>query len=184
MLANATVVSSSAATSATASPNNKYINLRDTTSSVQLAANTDGNIYLAPFPGNSPGTSFISTSSIITNDDSGRSFHYYPDTMAAYGVSRIRLSTTGLAPIGSQLLTLVPVTSGVGTIYMAVDTQGAVFLLAWCNSVDWLGAKVFIIKDATGVQTLETDGVQWIVTGDEVTKCAPLLITSRESPLI
>lgn len=107
--------------------------------------------------------------------------------MDAYGVSRLRLSTTADAPIGSQLLTLVPVASSVGTIYTAVDTLGNPFLFAWCNvenSADWPGAKVFLMADSTGTATLQSDGVRWIVTGEEIALCAPLILTSGETPLV
>lgn len=184
MLANATLAPSPAAASATASSNSNYIAIRDTTSTVQLAANPDGNLYLTSYPGSSPGTEFLSTSSIVTNDDEGRSFHYHPAVMSAYGVSRLRLSNTSNATADSQILTLVPVSSGLGTIYTAVDTLGGMFLFAWCNAADWIGAKVFLIRDANGTQTLVSREVQWMVTGDEVTVCRPLLLTSGEKPVV
>jgi hypothetical protein len=190
MLVNATKVATSAAAVATGnasalSPTGNYVSLHDTTGLVQLAAHDDGNLYLTSYPGVLPGTSFLSTSSIITNDEQGRSFHYYPATMGAYNVSRIRMSSTAKAPNGAQLLTLVPVTSGVGTIYTAMDTQGNTFLLAWCNALGYSGAKVFLMQaGADGPTILKSREVQWVVTGDEVSQCAPLLLTSGEKPII
>jgi hypothetical protein len=188
-LVNATLTPSAAAASAaTATPTSgasgHYIAIRDTSSIVQLSANTDGNIYLTPYPGASPGTAFLSTGSVVTIDDESRSFHYYPDTMAAYGVSRLRLSTTANATVDSQIITLIPTHSPLGPIYTAIDTLGHMFLFAWCNAPDWPGAKVFLIKDSTGPQMLQSSEIQWVVTGNKVTKCAPLLLTSGEQPLI
>lgn len=189
MLANATNIATSAVPTATgdasALSTGNYISLHDTTGLVQLAAHDDGNLYLASYPGVLPGVSFLSTSSIVTKDEQGRSFHYYPDTMAAYNVSRIRMSNTGETPIGAQLLTLVPVTSGPGTVYVAIDTQGNTFLLAWCNAPDYSGAKVFLMSpEADGPTILQSTDVQWVVTGDPVSLCAPLLLTSGEAPIM
>lgn len=190
MLVNATKVATSAVAVATGnasalSSTGNYISLHDTTGQAQLAAHDDGNLYLTSYPGAAPGAAFLSTSSIVTNDEQGRSFHYYPATMGAYNVSRIRMSNTAEAPNGAQLLTLVPVSSGVGTIYSAIDTQGNVFLLAWCNAPGYSGAKVFLMNaGADGPAILKSREVQWVVTGDEVSLCAPLLLTSEEEPII
>ncbi|CZR56100.1 uncharacterized protein PAC_05988 [Phialocephala subalpina] len=154
MFANATLASSPAAPSTTASSNSHCITIRDTTSTVHLAASSDGNLYLTSYPESSPGTSLLSIFSTITNDDEGRSFHYHPAVMSAYGKSHLRLSTTGDATADSRILTLVPVSSGLGTIHTAaVDTVGGMFLFAWCNAPDWIGAKVLLIRDANRTQT-------------------------------
>lgn len=180
MLAAATMTTAAASATATAD----YTTLHDTTSSFQLSGSTDGNLYLTTYPGTQTGSlSFVADSSIVIKDELDRAFHYYPGTMDAYGVSRIRLAKTADAPVGSRLITLVPVSTGVGSVYTAVDTLGGVFMLAWCNSAGWSGSKIFLIKDKTGPATLMSDEVQWVVTGNEVSLCSPLLLTSTDTPI-
>ncbi|OJJ45109.1 hypothetical protein ASPZODRAFT_144413 [Penicilliopsis zonata CBS 506.65] len=156
-----------------------YTQLPDLSGTVQLAAADDGNLYLSPYPGTEPETLFFSKGSVILQDTSSRSFHYYPDTMDAYGVSRLRIADLADTPLTAQLITLVPFSTSAGTAYAALDTLGQVFVLSWCNAADWLGAKVFLTRDySTTLETLASADVQWIVTGDEVTECYPLLLTS------
>lgn len=132
---------------------------------------------------------FYSSGSVIVQDESKRTFHYYPDTMSTYGVSRIRVADLADTPLTSQLVTLVPVSVSTGdslasVVYTAADTLGNTFFLAWCNAADWLGAKVFLVKDyGDSISTLASSEVQWIVTGDEVTMCDPLLLTSPAAPI-
>lgn len=161
-----------------------YTQLYDTTGTVQLSSADDGNLYLAAYPGNSPQTMFYSSGSVIIQDESQRTFHYYPDTMAAYNVSRLRVADLADTPLTSQLITLVPVSTSAGTIYGAMDTLGNTFFLTWCNAAGWAGSKIFVTKDyGPSISTLASDEVQWIVTGDEVTLCYPLLLTSPAAPL-
>ena len=65
----------------------------DTRQKSNLAVAEDGNFYMVGSTGStSPGTQFYSEESIAFKDESERMFHYYPDTMSAYGVSRLRAS--------------------------------------------------------------------------------------------
>ncbi|KAL3444142.1 hypothetical protein BJX65DRAFT_311109 [Aspergillus insuetus] len=163
-----------------------FTQLRDTSNTVQLASGPDGNLYLAAAAAasSSPQSLFYSSHSVIAQDVSSRTFHYYPATMDAYGVSRLRIASLAETPLTAQLVTLVPVHTEVGNVYAAADTLGKMFYLAWCNAADWLGAKVFLVSDyAESIDTLMSRGVQWIVTGDEVTMCYPLLLTSGAAPI-
>ena len=159
--------------------------LPDLTGKAQIAAAEDGNIYLSGYPGSGAGTTWYSEDSVVVTDYAERVFHYYPDTMNLYGVSRLRLATVDESPMTSQLITLVPFYTPSGTVYGAVDTQGNAFLLAWCSAPHWIGSKVFLTKDYdNSLKELLAGEVQWIVTGNNVTECNPLLLTSGAAPLV
>lgn len=153
----------------------------------KLAAADDGNLYLsggsiagAPLPG----TKFYSEKSVAFKDEQNRMFHYYPDTMSAYGVSRLRLSKILETPLTAQLITLVPVDTPSGIAYLAADTARNNYYLTTCTAPNWIGEKVFLVKDLkSGLGKLLSGEVQWIVTGNNVTDCRPLVLTSQAGGL-
>lgn len=158
----------------------------DTRQASSLAAAEDGNFYMVGNTGSaSPGTKFYSEDSIAFKDESERMFHYYPNTMSTYGVSRLRAAQVLDTPLGAQLVTLVPVSTPDGvTAYVAADTDGHNYLLAWCTAPRWQGSKVFLVSDyEKGLETLLSGDVQWIVTGNNVTECDPLVLTSKAGGL-
>jgi hypothetical protein len=157
----------------------------DPRQSQTLAAAEDGNFYMVPKDDvSSPGTLFYSDNSVAYKDEGDRMFHYYPDTMALYGISRLRVSQVMDTPLNAQLITLVPVATNNGTAYVAADTDGHNYLLAWCTAPRWDGSKIFLVNDYThGLPTLLSGEVQWIVTGNNVTECNPLVLTSKAGGL-
>ncbi|THW85565.1 hypothetical protein D6D15_07973 [Aureobasidium pullulans] len=158
----------------------------DTRQASSLAAAEDGNFYMVGNTGGaSPGTKFYSEDSVAFKDESERMFHYYPNTMTTYGVSRLRAAQVLDTPLGAQLVTLVPVSTPDGvTAYVAADTDGHNYLLAWCTAPRWQGSKVFLVSDyEKGLETLLSGDVQWIVTGNNVTECDPLVLTSKAGGL-
>ncbi|THW98728.1 hypothetical protein D6D13_10515 [Aureobasidium pullulans] len=158
----------------------------DTRQASSLAAAEDGNFYMVGNTGGaSPGTQFYSEDSIASKDESERMFHYYPNTMSAYGVSRLRAAQVLDTPLGAQLVTLVPVSTPDGvTAYVAAGTDGHNSLLAWCTAPRWQGSKVFLVSDyEKGLETLLSGDVQWIVTGNNVTECDPLVLISKAGGL-
>lgn len=151
-----------------------------------LAAADDGNLYLsgAGSSVSAPGTQFYSEGSIAYQDEQSRLFHYYPETMTAYGVSRIRVSSIMDTPLTAQLITLAPLSTPNGIAYVAADTANNNFFLMTCTAAHWSGSKVFLVDDVTnGANMLLAGDVQWIVTGNNVTACEPLILTSAASPL-
>lgn len=83
-------------------------------------------------------------------------FHYHPDTMSTYGVSRLRASEVSDTPLGAQLFTLVPVATPEGVVaYVAADTDGHNDLLAWCSAPRWQGSKVFLVSDKACLDGVE-----------------------------
>ncbi|KAF4552267.1 Hypothetical protein D9617_10g072480 [Elsinoe fawcettii] len=157
----------------------------DPRSKSRLAAAEDGNFYMVADNGAaSPGTQFYSQDSVAFKDEAERMFHYYPNTMAAYGVSRLRVAQVLDTPLGAQMVTLVPVATPNGVAYVAADTDGHNYLLAWCSAPRWQGSKVFLVGDyEKGLQTLQSGEVQWVVTGNNVTECDTLVLTSQAGGL-
>ena len=180
IMASATLGVVGAAPTGNGAPFTGWSLLPDFQQTSRLAAADDGNFYLVSNRGGaSPGTQFYSENSIAFKDEQERMFHYYPATMNAYGVSRLRTSQVLDTPLGAQLVTLVPVSTPNGVAYVAADTAGHNFLLAWCTAPRWQGSKVFLVSDyEKGLPTLLSGDVQWIVTGNNVTECDPLVITS------
>ncbi|TKA82231.1 hypothetical protein B0A49_00416 [Cryomyces minteri] len=93
-----------------------WTTLSDTTSSVQLIANSDGNLYLGNYKNSTPaqpGSNFLTSENIVMMDEQSRFFHYYPGEMRVYNVSRLRVSDIAAStPLGSQMISLVPFNTG------------------------------------------------------------------------
>lgn len=187
VMASATlgVVGAAAPTAGAGLPFTGWSSLANINGADRLAAADDGNLYLSANSATPlPGTQFYSEKSIAFKDEQNRMFHYYPDTMNAYGVSRIRLSSVLDTPLTAQLITLVPVNTPSGAAYVAADTANHNFFLTECTAPHWQGSKVFLVKDLqTGPTTLLSGDVQWIVTGNNVTECNPLVLTSAAGGL-
>lgn len=187
IMASATVgaVGSAAPTAGSGLPFSGWSSLANINGANRLAAADDGNLYLSANSASpAPGTQFYSDKSIAYKDEQNRMFHYYPDTMNAYGVSRLRLSDTLDTPLTAQLVTLVPVNTPSGIAYVAADTANNNFFLTYCTAPHWQGSKVFLVKDLTSGPTMLLSGdVQWIVTGNNVTECNPLVLTSSAGAL-
>ncbi|EME48461.1 hypothetical protein DOTSEDRAFT_76094 [Dothistroma septosporum NZE10] len=177
---------SGASASSIAAPFTGWSSLTEINGAAHLAAADDGNLYLSAGTSSSPlpGTQFYSDKSIAFKDEQNRMFHYYPDTMNAYGVSRLRLSTVMDTPLTAQLITLVPVDTPSGVAYVAADTANNNYFLTTCIAPHWQGSKVFLVKDLdSGPTELLSGQVQWIVTGNNVTACDSLVLTSAAGAL-
>ena len=130
-------------------PNSSYVQISDTSNTYSLAADPDGgNIYISAA---GQGTYFASVSSFIVGDDSDNFLHYYPDVMAAYNVSRLRLSPKTAMPKTADLVAFAPVdTDGSGdtaSVYAALDTLGNVFVTVVCD-IEGQNSKLFLVRDA------------------------------------
>ncbi|RDW56394.1 hypothetical protein BP5796_13216 [Coleophoma crateriformis] len=105
-----------------------YTTATDSTGKYLLAAGDNGNFYVeTKSVGRVDGaTIFALSDNIIVTDESDRFIFYYPDTMAKFGVSRVRLGNDTTFPKTADIVSLVPldfddsaVTPGV---YVAVGT--------------------------------------------------------------
>jgi hypothetical protein len=148
-----------------------------------LLAGQDGNLWL----GNAGQTydprltKFGFSKDIVVSDSGHRVLHYYPDTMTTFGVSRIRLGAIEFSlPQTSNAITLVPIKYNGGTkpIYVATDTLGNTYFLAWCGFAD-SGAKAFLVKDPRNLDTLRNNhDLRWTVLGGVPGECNLVGLTS------
>lgn len=153
-----------------------YITILDTTSSYALTADADGNFYVDSLATVSSSVSlFVSYGSVVATDDSDRLFHFYDDTMAKYGVSRLRLSTEDLIPKTAQIASFVALdTDGAAdtsSVLVVADLKGIFYYTVLCT-IDMAYSKVFLVNDIDkGVKTLQRTDLQFTVTGGVVNDC-------------
>jgi hypothetical protein len=163
-------------------PNVNLTKLRDTTGKYILLAGADGNLWLGTAAVHlmSPITNFASANDVIAGDAT-RLLHWYPDTMTQFGISRIRLADLDHMPLTSQAITLVPTTysGGAKPMYVATDTLGKTYFLAWCGYPDQ-GAKVVLVQDPNGgLNTLRNnEEARWTVLGGIPGECNLLGLNS------
>jgi hypothetical protein len=118
----------------------------------------------------------------MIGDTSARLLHYFPTTMSAVGVSRIRVAEWGNIPLTATLISLVPFPSGVGDqeVLVGLDTLGNYFWLFACV-IEGVGNKVFLAQDSVyGVDVLQDPDLKFIVTGGVVDDCVPLAFVEGE----
>jgi hypothetical protein len=152
----------------------------------QLIPGDDGNLFAATYTaGSSSDTGlFGSYQNVVIGDDQERVLHYYPDEMAAYNASRIRLSSGDLIPKTADAITLSPIDSDGSdgenpTTYFAVTTKKDVYSLVVCNFANSANSKVFLVADQTGLDNLETNvHMKFTVTGAPVKDCSPIAMVS------
>lgn len=149
-------------------------------SAFQLAPDDNGNLYaVAPNVDNSAGGYlFAASEGIVVGDDQDRSLHYYPDVMAAYGVSRIRMSFEDEIPKTADVIALAPQGDD-PTTFVAVDSQGNGFSLVLCNFSNGADSKIFIVADESGLDTLKTEKLRYTVTGAPVTDCEAVALVTK-----
>lgn len=153
-------------------PNARYIAITDLSNTYQLQADTDGNLYLGDI-GNP--SAFAEDQGFVVGDDAEQYFHYYPDVMAAYNVSRIRLSSTNAIPKDADFVALAPVdyddNAATPSVYAGIDTMGGIFFTLMCNFADQ-ASKIFLAADPVeGVKMLKEEKLRWTVTGGVVQDC-------------
>lgn len=161
-----------------------YATILDQTQQYALTSDEDGNLRLdsANATANNETAAAVTWAvyqNIIGADANERVLHYYPDTMAAFGVSRLRIGDAHQLPKTSDMVTFAPLnvdgdatTSGV---YVAFDSKGDMFYPVACNFAnDRKPAKLFLASNSTtGPATLEANGdLRYIVSGGDVTKCS------------
>lgn len=153
-------------------PNARYIPITDLSNTYQLQADLDGNLYLGDI-GNP--SAFAEDQGFVVGDDAEQYFHYYPDVMAAYNVSRIRFSSTDAIPKDADFVALAPVdyddNAATPSVYAAIDTMGGIFFTLMCNFADQ-ASKIFLAADPVeGVKMLKEEKLRWTVTGGVVEDC-------------
>ncbi|ORX34861.1 hypothetical protein BD324DRAFT_140973 [Kockovaella imperatae] len=163
------------------SSNISYIALLDSTGKYNLAEFTDGNFYMIESDPDNVFT-YASSDNLVFGDGEGDVFFYYPDEMAALGVSRFRQNDLKHIPLGADLITLAPINfdkkASTPGIYLGFDTSGNAFYPVICE-MSGLSPKIFLVKDLkTGPTTLTDPALQYVVTGGVVEVCNVLALAS------
>jgi hypothetical protein len=144
-----------------------------------LASCSNGNLYALPnAPLAGPACSAmwtVAADGALVGDGAGRAAHYYNDTMAALGVSRLRVADGSRVPATGAAVVLAPYAEDGEAVYVAVDASGDVFYLMLCSFENGDTAKVFLAEDPVeGAATLQSEAVRHTVTGGKVRECYPL----------
>ncbi|KAL9060466.1 MAG: hypothetical protein Q9162_000639 [Coniocarpon cinnabarinum] len=135
-----------------------------------LAPDDNGNLYAVSSSADPYGYMFASYQGTFIGDEQERGFHYYPDVMAAYNVSRLRMSFEDEIPRTSDVIALSPQTSE-DNVLLAVDSLGNGYGLVLCDFEGGADSKVFLVSDESGLDTLKVEKLRYTVTGGVVTGC-------------
>ncbi|KAG8623916.1 hypothetical protein KVT40_008892 [Elsinoe batatas] len=186
--------------------------IRLTDGQVYLSAGADGNIYVQTSP--TGATLFQNLTTLSSKwrdpqiprgltksytprwpllvDDRQRALFFFPDTMAAFGVSRLRLLDFDEVPGNARQTVFAPGnldgksetqdTHYLPDIGSPEGDQGGAYFPVVCEVTDAVGregARVFAVKDVEeGVERLMGNevGMRGTVTGGTVGKCSVLLL--------
>lgn len=160
--------------------------LVDTTNTLQVHPATTGNLFLSILGDSTDISKLLSgefagdaTTKTIVGDTNNRLLHYYPTTMAATGVSRLRLADWDKLPNGARVISLTPIASGGVSMLMAIDSNGDYFWPFFCGIKGQLN-KLFLVRDhETGGAVLEGENMKFTVTGGEAYSCSPLALVAE-----
>ncbi|KAI9162978.1 hypothetical protein HJFPF1_04573 [Paramyrothecium foliicola] len=151
-------------------------------SSSKVAACSNGNMYVVSKDGkNTPSCSdlWAFKEDALVADGTSRALHYYNNTMAILGISRLRIDHESRTPEGGVLIAWAPDVKN--KMYIAVDPDDNFFYPIACAYENG-NAKVFLAKDPEeGVKTLKSKDVQYSITGGKVKDCTPLKLVKGAS---
>lgn len=156
--------------------------LLTTSGAAKIVSCSNGNIYAASNNNNTNGDCneqwSISEDATIGFDSAFRTMHYYTDTMAETGVSRLRLSSPGRTPNSTVAIALVAYQNDQGPdFYVAADRFHQVFYPVVCDYSGGDGSKVFLAKDPVkGLATLQDPSAVDSITGGAIERCYPLAL--------
>ncbi|KAJ7030162.1 hypothetical protein C8F04DRAFT_1114848 [Mycena alexandri] len=186
---------SATATPTSVDPNYSYSLLAMHDDSYYAYASEAGNIFLTPAPASSNSTSrrrrrdfdnsvinrtdtifSVSTNGAVTFDFEGRMFFVYSDEMNSYNVSRLRLHGQSDTPYTSVAVSFLPIsTYGVSPTIdalVAVTSDTDLFLVAGCMyTANHDVVKLFLVRDNSGLDFLQSAAAVDSVTGGEVETC-------------
>ncbi|KAI5194251.1 hypothetical protein E4T38_09637 [Aureobasidium subglaciale] len=163
-----------------------FTTLIDVQQTFQIIPGDDGNLYAGAYTAGSTSDTglFAQYDGVIFGDDGQRVLHFYPDEMAVYNVSRIRLSSDAIIPKSADAITLSPIDyddadSTNPLAYFAVTTKQQVYSLVLCSFSNGADSKVFVVNDQSGLDALTGNGnIVYTVTGAPVQVCSPLAMIS------
>ncbi|KJZ80482.1 hypothetical protein HIM_00332 [Hirsutella minnesotensis 3608] len=161
-----------------------YSTLRDPDDSTLVISCSNGNVYaVMANSGHNDACSELWSmkSNVIVADGAFKALHYYEATMAAAGVSRLRVSDAHEMPKSGVPTLLALYTNPANQqeqYYVAVDSKEEVYYPLVCDFVEeHSGSKVFLAKDPEqGIKTLQSPDVEHSITGGQVRGCFPLVL--------
>ena len=151
---------------------NEYMDIFSIDNSMRLTLDASGSIR--PIAANYLGARWVQRDGLIWADESERILHYYPDTMAQLGVSRIRGAWQADIPQSADVVFLGPAATDdpdTPFIYAAVDSQARPFGLVTCVYAEG-PSKLFLVDDVeAGTAKLKEESLRYTVTGGVVEEC-------------
>ncbi|KAK3384941.1 hypothetical protein B0H63DRAFT_543033 [Podospora didyma] len=164
----------------------EYALLADPTATTLVVACANGNVYAVDAQNSDNqycSEQWATGGDNLVSDASQRLLHYYANTMAAAGISRVRLEDEADLPTGGVVFALAPFTpqgkdENADYFYVAVDPMQNFFYLIVCDYEDpQLGSKLFLAKDIDrGIDVLRSKDVTFSVTGGDIKACYPIAL--------
>lgn len=149
------------------------ISIVDLTGDFSLAYDPVGNFYLdsASMRDTYP---FTVLDGKVYGGSGDKVMFWYPDELAATGVSRFRQADLDKVPVGTEMINLLPF--GDGPVYlMPVGlTQEKVLTPVYCT-YKGVGSRIFLTDNIDkGITALMDPANQVIITGGVITWCGPV----------
>ncbi|KAJ4214962.1 hypothetical protein NW759_009986 [Fusarium solani] len=138
----------------------------------------NGNAYVFRVDGeDNPNCSemWASKEDVVVFDGAERLMHYYNNSMAATGVSRLRLEDETDIPSGGVVVAFAPYFPDPDSdeyFFVAVDPNENIFYPVVCEFENDAGSKLFLTEDPDeGAEMLKSPDLIFTVTGGKVTDC-------------
>ncbi|RSL42218.1 hypothetical protein CEP54_015559 [Fusarium duplospermum] len=143
-----------------------------------LVSCANGNAYVFSVEGeDNPNCSemWASKEDVVVFDGAERLMHYYNNSMAATGVSRLRLEDETDIPSGGVVVAFAPYFPDPESeeyFFVAVDPNENIFYPIVCEFENDAGSKLFLAEDPDeGAEMLKSPDLIFSVTGGKVTDC-------------
>ena len=141
--------------------------------SMRLVLDASGSVR--PIDAGYIGTNWIMRQGLIWADESERVLHYYPETMLAYNVSRLRAAWQDEIPKTADVVFLGSASTddpGVPYVWAAVNSAAVPLTLVTCTYINDGGSKVFLVDDVgVGIMNLKLEKLRYTVTSGVVDDC-------------
>lgn len=147
----------------------------------------NGNVYAFKIDGDdNPNCSemWASKSDVVVFDGADRIMHYYNNSMAATGVSRLRLEDETDIPGGGVVVAFAPYFPNPDSddyFHVAIDPNDNIFYPIVCEYADGKGSRMFLAEDPEeGAAMLKNPDLEFTVTGGKVSDCFPMVLQLGE----
>lgn len=168
----------------------EYSLMVDPTATTMVVSCSNGNLYAFAVDGEDNAycsEMWATFRDVLVADGSQRLLHYYNNTMAKLGVSRVRVEDETDIPLEGVPFAFIPYSADDPTaanaddenyMYLAVDVAEQIFYPVACDFADSaMGSKIFLVADPVkGVDTLLSPEVKYTVTGGDVKHCSALVL--------